>query len=235
MPIYPCGSVMDYLRSGYSTNLYSFSPLTGGMIPVPITWSRCVTGARPIGIHHQYASSNWTKGVLYQDQVGEIPGPVVYNKGLPVPGLPGNNYCGSRQLYVGKLTQLVTPIGNGVAGQPICCNQNTDVFCRACVGQTGKAHIVALLTGGSGDFAYANGNWILVFGGLCQWTFADATRQIVLSAFSGPFSLTISPTMGGAGTLVYSVPTTYNCHSITPFLTNVLALGTGTVPLARLF
>lgn len=93
MPIDPCGSIMDWIRTSYQTEVYSFDPATGTMVPQTIDWYKAAAGAQPIGVHHQYASSYYTKGISYPDQVGEIPtSPKLYRKGVYLPGALGTNH-----------------------------------------------------------------------------------------------------------------------------------------------
>jgi len=84
---------VDYLRSCYRTQIYSFDPVTGHNVPETITWQDVPPGATPLGVHHQYASLNWTKGIGYQEQVGEIPNqPRPWYNGAYLPGLAGTNH-----------------------------------------------------------------------------------------------------------------------------------------------
>lgn len=84
---------MDFLRSAYSTSIYSFDPATGLNVPTTITWFRAPAGAAPIPIRHQYASYNWTKGISYPEEVGEIIGaPRPWSGGATPPGIVGSNH-----------------------------------------------------------------------------------------------------------------------------------------------
>lgn len=65
--------IMDYLRTGYSTPFWAFNPATG--LPIAGTsmkWVKAPIGALPFPDHHQYASANYSRGIPYTEQVGEI-------------------------------------------------------------------------------------------------------------------------------------------------------------------
>lgn len=111
---------MDWIRSSYSTSMYSFDPATGAMVPFPVTWYFAPSGATPLGVHHQYGSLNWIKGTAYPDQVGEIIGAGrPWSNGAAPPGVLGTQHCGSA--WTGKLSRLAIPLGDNDFDQPACC------------------------------------------------------------------------------------------------------------------
>ncbi len=113
---------MDYLRSAYKTSMYSFDPVSGLEVAFPVVWFVCPEGSTPLGIHHQYASANWTKPVEYSDQVGEVlTAPRPWSNGQTPTGLDGRRHCGADRLWVGRLERLPSPLWAGSPPLPPCC------------------------------------------------------------------------------------------------------------------
>jgi hypothetical protein len=84
---------MDYLRSGYQTQVYAFDPVSGLPDPQTVTWCKAPAGAGPLGVRHQYASANWTRPTPYPEQVGEVlSAPRPWSDGATPPGLLGTNH-----------------------------------------------------------------------------------------------------------------------------------------------
>lgn len=112
---------MDVLRSAYSTMMWGLDPATGLAVQWPVRWMRAPPGATPLGVHHQYASYNWTKGIAYPEQVGEVIGAArLWSNGRSAAGVLGTNHCGTA--WTGPLTLLATPQPLNAFDQPTCCN-----------------------------------------------------------------------------------------------------------------
>lgn len=102
-------------------------------MPEAITWCFTPPGAKELGIHHQYASYNWTKPVQYGEEVGEIiTDPRPWSNGYTRPGLVGTNYCGSP--WTGRLTRLSSPMPVNDYG--LCATCNVPNLCQAYLGRT---------------------------------------------------------------------------------------------------
>lgn len=84
---------MDFLRTAYSTSMYSFDPSTGTLVEFTANWYRAPIGATVLGVHHQYASSRNTFPTAYPEQIGEVLSAAKsYSKGGVPPGVIGNNH-----------------------------------------------------------------------------------------------------------------------------------------------
>lgn len=169
MPLAPCGQVMDYLRSCYSTNAWAFDPGTGFAHPWPLTWVWAPTGASVIGVHHQYGSQIWTKGVDYEEQVGEILGVRrSYWNGRTNYASQGYGHCGGGP-WIGRLTLLSTPMASKPDGQPACCPDPPSFPCPVCPGGVSSGTVTVTMSGGTGFGAPGNGVWHLPWTSACTW------------------------------------------------------------------
>lgn len=157
---------MDYLRSGYTTSIYSFDPVSGVMIPTTIQWFKAPTGATPLGVRHQYGSANWQRGLPYPDQVGEVlTSPRPWSNGAAVAGYSGVNHCGADPLWTGRLERLTVAEPSNPDGSPGCCGST----CARCLNNAAPTSYTLTLTGGTNEFATWNGVWHLPYSGFCVW------------------------------------------------------------------
>jgi hypothetical protein len=199
---------MDYLRSAYSTTYHAFDH--DGLVDTPGTlqWYRAPPHALEIGIHHQYASSNYLNGVNYPEQVGEVIGAVrTWKNGATPNGIVGVNCCDG--VYDAQLNRLASPIGDNVFGQPLCCQ--VPAVCLACDLGEGLALYFVVATGGTGPFASANGRWAIAVRSPCFWTNFDVPEW-QLNGFAGTFfQLTLSSGNPG-GVAIWRIPVPYDCR-----------------------
>jgi len=115
--ISPCGLVMDYLRSGYRTEMR----MQAGQEPVPVRWFR-VGKDRPVFPEpHRFGSLNWEDD-HENDGIGEQSAPErTYDKGKPPAIFIGTRPCGPIELFRGQTPDKpVTPL-RYVMGVPECC------------------------------------------------------------------------------------------------------------------
>lgn len=227
IPISPCGSVMDFLRSGYSTSMYSFAP-DGSMIPFTARWYRAPAGAVELGERHQYASANYHQGVDYPEQVGEILGaPRPWSNGRTPPSLAADNHCGGAAEWVGQLTRLTVPLPSHPDGQPLCCHEL--VACSHCIGGYGQASYRVHAIGGTGDFAAFNGDWICPNIAACFWEFVSPTIDVSIQVATT--FVTIELTHIGTGVAVGNVSTgAWDCRSDRDGFVVSGSTGVGTPP-----
>jgi hypothetical protein len=152
----------------YSTQFYSFDPVTGLMVPFVAQWMDAAPGAPPLGVRHQYTSYNWTKGIPFTEQVGEIIGASrPWRAGPADPNLLGSNHCGAGPLWTGKLTRLTTPIPVRPNGEPACCDAGA--VCTACPGNIGSSTYTMDVAGATGSMALWNGSWSFFWVSPCNW------------------------------------------------------------------
>jgi hypothetical protein len=196
----------------YSTYIYSFDPVSGLLVPAAITWFDAPTGAMQPNLHHQYASANWTRGIAYPDQVGEIlADPRPWSAGATPAGLVGTNYCGADGLWLGKMDRLTTPIPDNSYGQPSCCSVPL-AGCVHCVGGVSRPTYRLQISGGTGDFALFNGVWTLPQYLSCTWNYLDSAREITWTVAAGGQVATLQ----GIGTphiAAYNNLTPWDCQS----------------------
>ena len=118
---------MDYLRSAYSGDIYSFDGET--VVTARINWYEAQWYAKPLGFRHQYASQNWTRPTAYNQQIGEVitkhPG---WSNGARPPGIVYGRYCGDESLWTGELQRLDMPEPSNPFGQPLCCGDIAALF-----------------------------------------------------------------------------------------------------------
>lgn len=120
MPLSPCGMVMDYLRSAYSTMVWAVDPASGLMTQTQIRWYRCAGGALPFPSVHRYASANWTRGVAYPEQVGEVIGAArPWSNASRNPAASGLGHCPGD--YTAAPTLLTSPRPTNSFDMPACC------------------------------------------------------------------------------------------------------------------
>lgn len=95
------------------------------MVPFDVTWFKAPAGAQVAPQHHNYASYNWTRGIAYPDQVGEIiTAARPWSNGATPAGLIGTNSCGAS--WTGELFRSLTPEASNNFDQPACCNAFSD-------------------------------------------------------------------------------------------------------------
>lgn len=227
IPISPCGSVMDFLRSGYSTSMYSFAP-DGSVVPFTARWYKAPPHSVELGVRHQYASNNYHQGVNYPEQVGEIFGaPRPWNDAHTPPALAGDNHCGSEDQWVGQLARLAVPIPSHPDGQPLCCHEL--VVCTHCLGGYGQASYRVHATGGSGDFAVFNGDWICPNLATCFWEYISPAIDVSIQV-AATF-VTIELQHVGTGVAVGNVSTgAWDCQSDRGGFSVSGSTGSGTPP-----
>lgn len=218
---------MDYMRSCYTVDMFSFVPGVTRPRLFLATWYKAPSTAIPIGIHHQYASGKWTKPTDYKDEVGEDPlGSFAYYKGTTPAGVVGTNYCGTQ--WTGKLFRLTTPLPNNAYGQPSCCAL-PPVTCTACAEGVGPSTMYVVASGGTGDFAVANGTWPLVNSGTCRWITVGSGPAWVVEAFLDfpNWGATLSVGAASAG---WSSAPTIPCMSPYSWGVGGVLSGVGTAP-----
>lgn len=170
------------MRSCYNSTIWIFNTSTGLYEQIPIQWFFAPSTARKLGIHHQYGSANWQRGIPFPDQVGEVLGAArVYSKGpLPAPYV-GQNHCGAANLWLGQLDKLTVALGNRPNNTPTCCNALGQP-CPNCSSGYIPTQVVVFMGGGTVDFAQFNGFWVVVTSGTCQLTVTRAPILVQLSA-----------------------------------------------------
>lgn len=222
---------MDYLRSCYSSQIYSFDPSTGAMVATPIEWYFAPSGALELGVHHQYASQVWTRPTRYMEQVGEVVNATrVYSKGPTPDGLTGQNYCGED--WTGRLVRLTTPLPSRPDGQPSCC-AGTTYACSNCPGGEGLDHYNISAVGGTGQFAALNGTVAVPWVNPCDWE-GDGPLQVVGLRYLGPGNLQIT-LEGSVAIAQYRWTGPWDCQSDIPSGWNLFSSsGTGTPPTVSL-
>lgn len=220
---------MDYLRSCYSTKMWSVDPVTGDPVQFTARWYEAPARATPIPLHHQYGSYNWTKGTLYQEQVGEVIGaPRIYDKGTPPDGIIGTHYCGDNSLYFGVLNRLTTPIPNNAFNQPVCCGLPT-VPCGYCRDGVGPTVYRLTLSRGTGDFAPFNGDHFLLNFTACSWSIGGAYGTYYTIDSAPTFRLIASNAPNTVQVIWYK-PLGWDCYSPITTWPRFSASGTGTPP-----
>lgn len=135
-----------------------------------IQWYWCPTGAQQLGVHHQYGSLNWTKGIAYPDEVGETIGGIrLYQKGI-TPIVVGTNHCGSADQWMGIMHQRSTNQPINEHGVYACC-ADPGVVCSHCFGGFGEVNMPVIGSGATGRFTFLNGtNLVPTSGdGTCEW------------------------------------------------------------------
>ena len=114
----PCGMVMDFLRSGYSTSCQ----FVAGRVST-IRWYRCLDTALPFPDHHSFGSLNRqpAKGYLNAAIGEQLPASRPWSNSNNTGAPPGTGYWGSLADFQdgGKLTLLPIPINT--EGYPAIC------------------------------------------------------------------------------------------------------------------
>jgi hypothetical protein len=220
--------IMDYLRSCYSTNMWVFNPQLGVFVQFTAKWFKAPVGAQVLPVRHQYRSNNWSKGIPYPEQIGEVIGhSVAWSNGAAVTGYNGLNYCGTQ--WTGILDRLHTPIPSHPDGSPACCT--AVITCARCLGGKAKGSYTLVATGGTGSFAAANGTFVLPSTTTCTW--AQPTGLPQRWTFNHSLVDTNANVVVGASSAFYDqnnggvLP---NCLAPIPSLPLVSHTGSGTPP-----
>lgn len=120
MPIDPCGTVMDYLRSCYSTTarFKAGDPHTS-----VIKWYWAPDGADKFPDRHSFGSLNWSDGSGAGNVVGEVVGaPRLWSNGAAPDGVLGANFCGTVAEFQNGIDDfLPAPRPQWDNGLPTCC------------------------------------------------------------------------------------------------------------------
>lgn len=220
--------MVDCLRSCYSTQIYSFDPVTGVNVPTVINWYVAPAHSAWIAVHHQYASSVWTRPTAYSEQVGEIlTAAKTYSKGTTATGVIGDNFCG--ESWTGKLERLTTPIPSAPSGQPACCTP-PPLPCASCVEGSGPSTMYVIASGGTGDFAVCNGIWPCVTDTACRWLKLGSPPNFRIEADLFPPNWGITVTVPGAGARWVGTPT-LRCRGRVAWGVGSVDFGTGTPPI----
>jgi hypothetical protein len=172
---------MEYLRSCYSVNVWSIDAGTPSPDSLTIGWYFCPPGALHFPHRHQYGSLNYTKGVMYNEEVGETIGGIrAYSRGT-TPPVVGNNFCGDPTAYVGPLPLLTVPQPINEHGIYACCN-DPGVICSHCIGGFGEPNMPLVASGATGVWTWLNGTHVLPTSGdsTCQWQLSIPGHSITL-------------------------------------------------------
>jgi hypothetical protein len=111
---------MDFLRSAYGTQFHFIDPDTLEATTIAANWYRAPSSAQALGVRHQYASANWTKGIPYPELVGEDLGaPRPWQNGRAPVGFTGTGHCGDQ--WTGPIVHLDTPLPLNQFDVPGCC------------------------------------------------------------------------------------------------------------------
>jgi len=144
----PCGLVMDWLRSAYSTTMR----FRDGDDPIAVRWYRADEGANAFPAFHAFQSQNWDDRQPTATGLGEQPGPRPWRSGVK----PGNGYIGD-DLSAGCAAAIPDWWENGIPegedfgpydedGVPICCTG-----CEACSGMEMPAELAMVVAPASGE------------------------------------------------------------------------------------
>jgi hypothetical protein len=200
---------MDYLRSCYTSRIWTFNTFTGVYTPVAIKWFKAPIGAQVLPVRHQYRSNIWSKGIPYPEKIGEIiEKPSGWSNGAPVAGYNGINYCGTQ--WTGVLNRLTHAIPSHPNGSPACCAVLPT--CGSCVlsGSNCKTTYTVVLAGGTGVYAIGNGTYHTTLTSPCTWTAVGGGGIQVQLFFSGstPEVVWNPPAFPTAS---YNTPVDQNC------------------------
>lgn len=218
------------MRACYSTKMWVYDPSGTSPLQFDASWYFTKPGAQRIGIHHQYGSYNYQKGVPFSEKVGEVIGaPRPFVAGVAPAGVLGVNHCGADALWTGQLNELGSPIPNNAWGQPTCCTAPSGHACGICLGGQGQATYAVTAAGGTGSFAPMNGTWTISYTGTCNW--AGSPAPLVINLFPAGFGFRVQltdPALGSSAT--YSSPAGWNCWGPVQAWPFFVSTGAGTPP-----
>jgi len=119
----PCGLVMDYVRSCYSTDMV----FRTGDPTQPVTWYFADAGAKDFPFWSPFASSNWVTRVALAGALGEQPGLKPWINGAkPINGGTGNDFAVKCAEEIRTWWENGIPTGEETGpyypdGQSVCC------------------------------------------------------------------------------------------------------------------
>jgi hypothetical protein len=144
--------------------------------------------------------------------------------------LPGGLVLGGSAIIPGGLVlggSASVPVGLVVGGSAIIPGGNPCPYCRGGVGPS-RYQVVA--SGGTGDFAAANGTWILTGYQQCFYQFVTPESD---NWFVGSFSPTVTVATwfhSSSAELGWHAPNGWDCYSPVQAWTPNVVIGIGTVP-----
>lgn len=181
----------EYLRSCYSFTMRVFVGSVETLVPA--RWFWCAPGAKPFPGPHGCAASPWLDNLEINLAWGEVtpwprdPSSSVFkglDRGLN-PGYPGQTYVGQAQWFLDGMLPpdiMADPVPPmcpkclpppAVGRGPIILQGGSFVPpvvpCQACPGGVGHSTYTLTAQGGTGDYAQANGTFLLSYQNFCTW------------------------------------------------------------------
>jgi len=131
--LHPCGLVMDYLRSAYTTYMV-FRP---GDPPVQVRWYFTPPGAKAFPGFHAFASTNWMNRNSDVGDLGEQPGVKPWVNGASFQPVVGTNLsasCMNLNWFRNGLGPSDVSGPYDAQGVPICCTPVPPIPTTPCGG-----------------------------------------------------------------------------------------------------
>jgi hypothetical protein len=189
--INPCGEVMDYIRSCYSTQMR----FRTGDTPVSVAWYFCPTGAKKFSSRHRYASLNNARGLYVDDgSIGEVPGAArPWRNGSEPAAYDGQRIAGTASDFDTGSPTGSTLSWAGTPEMPIACMLTPPPPCFT--PQLANYNTVEMSFDGGVTWLSASP----VGGDHWQYSYTVGGRNFLVDTFcgglvSGSMSLEISPT-----------------------------------------
>jgi microcystin-dependent protein len=120
VPVHPCGTIVDAIRSSYSTFMLLWQD---DPVPTLVRWQFASKAAKVLPGPTVFCSSNWDDRADQSPLGEQYPRARVYNKGTNYFGYTGRDFCGSLSAFeTGGIHGITPEIMTDAQGFSPCCN-----------------------------------------------------------------------------------------------------------------